>query len=71
MIVIILVFFFVICCDEIIDVSIKEQMFICIRFVEDLYIREEFIGFVELIKIDVEIILQSILFCMNSGDWIL
>lgn len=31
-------------------------MFICVRFVEDLYIREEFIGFVELIKIDVEII---------------
>lgn len=62
--------FFAICCDETTDVSAKEQMSICIRFVEDSYIREEFIGFVELTKTDAETISQSILSCMNSGDWI-
>lgn len=41
-------------------------MSICIRFVEDSYIREEFIGFVELTKTDAETISQSILFCMEQ-----
>lgn len=40
-------------------------MSICVRFVEDSYIREEFIGFVELTKTDAETIAQSILSCME------
>lgn len=41
-------------------------MSICVRFVEDSYIREEFIGFVELTKTDAETISQSILSCMEQ-----
>lgn len=41
-------------------------MSICVRFVEDSYIKEEFIGFVELTKTDAEAISQSILSCMEQ-----
>ena len=51
--------------DECIDVAIIEQMAICIRFVdsygEDFKVREEFIGFVELEKLDVQTISSAII----------
>lgn len=61
--------FFAICCDETTDVSTKEQMSICVRFVEDSYIREEFIGFVELRQMQ-KLFHRAYCPAWNSGDWI-
>ena len=51
--------------DECIDVATIEQMAICIRFVdsygEDFKVREEFIGFVELEKLDAQTISSAII----------
>lgn len=58
--------FFAICCDETTDVSTKEQMSICVRFVEDSYVREELVGFVELTKTDAKTISQRILSCFEQ-----
>ena len=51
--------------DECFDVATLEQMAICIRFVdgygEDFKVREEFIGFVEMEKLDAETISSAII----------
>ena len=41
---------FPICSDETTDASIKEQLSLCFRLLENTLVREEFLGFVELTK---------------------
>jgi hypothetical protein len=57
---------YVICVDETTDASIKEQLSLCVRFVENTFVRREFLGFVELTKTDAKHITDSILACMRQ-----
>ena len=57
---------FSICADETTQVNIKEQLSLCVRFVEKTLVRKEFLGFVELTKTDAKIIADSILACMRQ-----
>ncbi|CAC5377291.1 unnamed protein product [Mytilus coruscus] len=52
-----------VCADETTDVSVKEQLSLCIRFVDSIKseVREEFMGFVELTKTDAENIAENIM----------
>ncbi|CAG2222785.1 unnamed protein product [Mytilus edulis] len=55
--------FYSICADETTDVSVKEQLSLCIRYVDRIKseVREEFMGFVEPDKTDAENIAGNIL----------
>ncbi|XP_053405170.1 uncharacterized protein LOC128558907 [Mercenaria mercenaria] len=48
--------FFYIMADETTDISVTEQMSVCVRYIAGKEIREDFIGFIELPKTDAETI---------------
>ncbi|VDI17171.1 Hypothetical predicted protein [Mytilus galloprovincialis] len=61
--------FFAVCADETTDVSVKEQLSICVRYVDSDTndIREDFLGFVEPGQVDAEHISKAIL--ENLQNW--
>ncbi|XP_071176558.1 zinc finger MYM-type protein 1-like [Mytilus edulis] len=60
--------YFAICADGTTDISVKEQVSLCIRFLdhESDEIREEFIGFVELAASDARTMFEKIISFMQS-----
>lgn len=55
--------FYSVCADETTDVSVQEQLSVCIRFVDKVHseVREEFMGFIEVTKTNAETIADTIM----------